>query len=156
MPELALRWTKLPEYEDLVAVPSTLKDRQLVRKMRIVEGEVSHLDVKLRRVPAHHRLVFLLLEFVFENQDQYRDIDRLREALTLATSFTYTVQTLGGHWQRMPRSWSYATMDEAEFSKLHSELVDVVLQWAYPSEGKRWLKEAVDFAAFQNNVLGMV
>lgn len=155
MPELALLWVKLPEYADPVAVPSTAKDQALAKKLKIEVGEITHVSVKRDRKPKHHRLVFLLLEFVFANQDEYTNIDRLREALTLETSFTYVTRTLGGHYRKMPMSWSYESLDEDQFSQLHTELVDVVLKWAYPKEGKAWLKESVDYAAFQNNVLGM-
>lgn len=142
-----------PGFDRMCFIASTQRDRELLQKSQIVEGQVLIQKIKLVRSGPHHRLVFAMLRFVFENQERYTNEDDLREALTLRTSFVRRFRTLGGRWEKRARSWSYDEMEEHEFAQLHSELVDVILREVFPGESKGWLKEGLDYQALTNNLL---
>lgn len=153
MAELALVCVRPPGFDRLCFIASTERDRELLRKAKVAEGEVLIQKLRLVRNGKHHRLVFAMLRFVFQNQERYRTEEALREALTLETSFTYTIQTLGGRWEKRARSWSYDELDEDDFSKLHEELVEVILKRIFPGETERWLKAGIDHHAMTENLL---
>lgn len=161
MAEIAFVAVRPPGFDRMAFVASTQRDRELLAKAGLGEGEEIVVKYRLVRNPRHHRLVFALLRFVFDNQDIYTNEDDLREALTLQTSFTRTFRTIGGRWERRARSWSFDELDEADFSKLHEELVAVVLTFYGKAadtpealaEGKRWLKEGIDHQAATENLL---
>jgi len=153
MAELALVCVRPPGFDRQVFIASTQRDRELLAKAKVVEGQVLIQKMRLMRSGPHHRLVFAMLRFVFDNQDRYRSEDDLREALTLKTSFVRSFQTLGGRWEKRARSWSYDEMEEHEFKQLHSELVDVILGDVFPGESRGWLKAGLDHQAFTENLL---
>lgn len=145
-----------PGFDRLAFIASTARDRELLAKANIGIGEVITVKYRLVRNSRHHRLVFAMLSFVFENQEIYSTEEDLREALTLETSFVRKFRTMGGRWEKRARSWSYSDMDEADFSKLHDELINVVLRFygrADTEEGRRWLKEGLDHQAATEGLL---
>ncbi|WP_235934915.1 hypothetical protein [Undibacterium crateris] len=98
-----------------------------------------------------------MLHFVFENQCRFDSEDALRWFLSMQTSFVREyVDAATGEVIRVPRSWSYEEMDEFDFSSLHSELVDVIIKFFYPTENERWLKNSVNELAFLDGVMSFI
>ena len=153
MKEIALVCCRPPGFDRMAFIASTERDRELLQKARIGEGEVLIFKRPLIRNGKHHRLVFAMLRFVFENQDRYQKEDDLREALTLKTSFVRRIKTLGGRWEKRARSWSYSELDEADFAQLHKELIDVILTEIWPGQTQEWLRAGVDHQAMTENLL---
>lgn len=134
--------------------PATQFDGKPLRAQRWRHGDVVTLDIRKPRSGPHHRLVFQLLAFVFQNQDRFDNPEALRRHLALRTSFVIEAQDKAtGEIIRMARSWSYAEMDEAEFQQLHAELVPVILDEFYPDEDANWLRAGVSYQAFMDGVL---
>lgn len=125
--------------------------------MQLAHGDVVTFDIKKERNGKHHRLVFLMLHFVFENQYRFDSEDALRWFLSMQTSFVreYT-DGATGEIMRVPRSWSYEEMDEVDFSELHSQLVDVIIKNFYPTENEKWLKNSVCEQAFLDGLLSFI
>ena len=72
---------------------------------------------------------FALLNLVYENQDQFNNIERMRKQLTIKAGFYDTFFDIDGVEQKEALSISFAKMDEAEFSDLYSRFIDVVYNW---------------------------
>ncbi len=122
--------------------------------MNLAHGDVVTFNIKKERNGKHHRLVFEMLNFVFENQCRFDSLDALRWFLTMQTSFVREyADAATGEVIRVPRSWSYEEMDELEFSVLHSELPDVIIKNFYPTEDASWLKNSMNENAFINGIL---
>lgn len=154
MKTIALVACKPKGFDRICFIASTSRDRELLQRSNVAEGEILELKLKLGRNGKHHRLVFAMLRFVFQNQEIYEDEESLREALTLRTSFTIKVRTLGGRVQKRARSWSYEELDEADFTQLHSELVKVILGEFFPGQSEYWLREGIEHEAMTEHLMG--
>lgn len=154
MKTIALVACRPPGFDRVCFIASTERDRELLKKANIGLGEVIEMPLRLDRHGKHHRLVFALLRFVFKNQEGWDTEESLREALTLRTSFTYNIRTLGGRYEKRARSWSYQEMDEADFSQLHDELVKVILTEFFPTQSEYWLRNSIDQDAMIEGLMG--
>lgn len=135
-------------------VPSLAADQKIISRMKLNHGDVVSFDLRAERNGKHHRLVFQMLNFVFENQSRFDSIDALRWFLTMQTSFVHEyLDQSTGEVIRIPRSWTYAEMDEIEFSTLHSEIVDVIIKNFYPTENENWLKSSMNESAFLDGLM---
>ena len=89
------------------------------------------------RNAAFHRKAFALLTVVFnawdtpeleyKGQPVQRDIERLREDMTILAGFYTPVFKYDGTLQPKPKSWAFGSMDQDEFENLYSRLIDVAL-----------------------------
>ncbi len=75
---------------------------------------------------------------IFDNQERYENMEDLRTELKLQCgSYTHHIRT-NGEVCYIPKSWSFADMDQTEFEALYDRLIDVAInEWK--------LKEAVEF-----------
>lgn len=124
--------------------PAGPQDKAQIEKLDA--GTVLVLPAAPRqRYGPHHRWVFGgLLPFTFENQERFDSIEGLRFWLSCRTTFVDVVTDKAtGEVIRFPRSWSYESMDEAEFQALHAELDVIVLREFFPGCDGEWLKAAV-------------
>ena len=102
-------------------------DHEMVKKIPLNEPIVY--DWKKPRNYKFHKKFFALLNLVYENQEQFNNIDRLRSQLTIKAGYYETFFDIDGVEQFEAKSISFAKMDEAEFSELYSRIIDVVVQW---------------------------
>ena len=86
------------------------------------------IDIKQPRNYKFHKKFFALVNMVFENQDRYTSIDRLREDLTIEAGFYEEHVTFSGEVKTTPKSISFASMDEIEFSTLYGKFIDTVIR----------------------------
>lgn len=123
-------------------VPSTDSDRTAIMK-RWKPGEVALVTVRKPRNGAFHRKAFALFNFLFEYWEpaitEYhgmviqKNFDRFRADLTVAAGFYETyVNAITGELRLKAKSISFAKMDEAEFEKLYSAVIDIGLAKILP------------------------
>lgn len=74
------------------------------------------------RSPQHHRLVFAMFAALHAMQEQFEDVDRLRQWLTVGAGYCDFVPGPTGRMVALPRSIAWHRMDEAEFAELHAKL----------------------------------
>ena len=86
------------------------------------------IDIKQPRNYKFHKKFFALVNMVFENQDRYTSIDRLREDLTIEAGFYEEHVTFVGEIKTTAKSISFASMDEIEFITLYNKFIDTVIR----------------------------
>jgi hypothetical protein len=104
-------------------------DSDVERAKKIPLNEpICYLWSKPRNLKFHKKF-FGLLNMVFENQEQYTNVDHLRKDLTIEAGFYDVRYDLHGIEVREPKSISFAKMDDNEFSEFYNRVVDVVVKW---------------------------
>jgi hypothetical protein len=89
------------------------------RKVRELEpGETLHFEWREPRSPQHHRYFFAKLGELFDRQEQFDDVDKLRAWLTVGAGECDFVPGPKGRMVAMPKSIAWHKLDEVEFTEL--------------------------------------
>lgn len=104
-------------------VPCYESDRE---KMDRVKDIVS-VDIKVPRNLMFHRKFFALLNLAFENQERYDSMEVFRPIMIMKAGFYEEVKTDKG-LVFLPKSISFAKMDDMEFEELYSKMINVVIK----------------------------
>lgn len=97
---------------------------------KIALGEEFEIEYKKARNLKFHKKFFALIKLAFENQEQYRLLDELREDLIIQSGYYYEhVNFITGEIKTRSKSISFANMDEIEFSNLYESVKNVISQW---------------------------
>lgn len=107
-------------------VPLYDSDYEVFKKVR--RDTDLLIDIKQPRNYKFHKKFFALVNMVFENQDRYTSIDRLREDLTIEAGFYEEHVDFVGEVKTTAKSISFASMDEIEFSVLYGKFIDTVIR----------------------------
>ncbi|MCF4166372.1 DUF1367 family protein [Zavarzinia compransoris] len=114
----------------------------------IAMGECVEITVQRKRNPRHHRKLFALLGIVVENTDgRWPNSTALLEDLKMAIGLFEKRVSIKGPVYYVPKSISFASMDQAEFSKVYSQMVDVIVARILPG---------VDRADLEREVMQMI
>ena len=87
-------------------------------------GECCEVSVTFPRHGKHHRLVFALLNAVFDSQERFEDFEQFRYWCAVGAGWVTWAAAPKGGVVPIPRSISYAKADEAEFSQYHAKVVE--------------------------------
>jgi hypothetical protein len=109
----------------------------------IKHRETVTASIRRPRNPKHHRLLFALLNAVFENQTQYATIEDLLGALKLAVGLFDTGLTVDRVPYVVPRSISFAAMDQNSFEIVYNKMLEVILTKILPAANKADLEARV-------------
>ncbi len=128
--------------------------KRFVRSMmQAEEGELFEVNTRFMRNPWFHRKMFKLFSLAFEAWEPNRvrqrykgmpvqkNFDRFRKDVTIAAGFYDQTFNLKGEMELEAKSLSFANMDDAEFEKVYSAVLDVLLQGVLVRYGNR---KAVD------------
>lgn len=96
---------------------------------KIKSNSFIEVEIKSKRNILFHRKFFALLNLVFQNQEQYTNIDHLRKDLTVSSGYYDLRYNIQGEEIKEPKSISFASMDELEFSEYYNRVIDVVVKW---------------------------
>ena len=107
-------------------IPSSEKSIKIFNKVKI--GEEILIDYKAKRNLQFHKKGFALLNLVFQNQDIYTNLEDLRVEFRLKAGYYTEHITTKGKLIYIPKSMSFAEMDENEFEELYSKFIDIALQ----------------------------
>lgn len=115
-------------------IPLCAEDNELIQKMKI--GTVVECDYKQKRNSRFHRKFFALLNLGYEywepEPNQWRgfqavkNFDVFREQVTILAGFRDVTYNLDGSVKVKAKSISFASMDETEFERLYSNVLDVI------------------------------
>lgn len=119
-----------------------------LQKLKV--GEVVRVEYKRPRNVKFHRKFMALVNLVFDNQEKYNNREALLTELKLQVGHYEEHITLGGKVVYQPKSISFASMDEDEFTQFYSKVVDVVLRYFLTGMDEDELNSMVD------SVLGFV
>ena len=110
----------------------------------IAMGECVEVTVHRRRNPRHHRKLFALLKIVVENTDgRWPNVEALKEDLKMATGLFEKRVSISGKVYFVPQSLSFASMDQAEFSRWYDQAVDVIVTRIIPGLDRSELEREV-------------
>jgi len=97
---------------------------------KIPLNEVFEIEYKKPRNIGFHRKYFALIKLAFENQTDYRNLNDLRRDISIVAGYyDEVVNKVTGEVYKMPKSISFAQMDEIEFSELYEKTKDVICKW---------------------------
>ncbi len=94
---------------------------------RFKPGETLLADIKRPRNIGFHRKFFALLNLGFENQEQYDNFEDYRAVFIMKTGKYKVIETDRGVVY-LPKSISFAAMDNLEFEELYSRMIDVLIK----------------------------
>lgn len=129
-----------------VLVPSLPDDEDKLARFK--SGEIVRAEITRPRNIFFHRKFFALLRVVLEHTDQFENTDQILHILKLRLGhFETLIEPSTGKQFLKPKSISFASMDEDDFSKFYNETVAVLLQFFLTG----WAKE--DLEAAYNEVM---
>ncbi|NIR50034.1 hypothetical protein GWO43_16165 [candidate division KSB1 bacterium] len=99
--------------QTVVFVPA---DSDAEEKMRKCEGKTFGVDYRRGRSLPQHRLFFVALRKVFENQNQFRSEDDLREATLIEIGFCELRERFNGERYKVARSMDFR-LSQDEFQE---------------------------------------
>ena len=114
--------------------------RECLQKIGI--GDIVRVDITRPRNIDHHRKFFAMLQIILHNQEHYQSIDELRASCCVAIGHAEFIQTKHG-LVGIPKSISFAKMDQDEFNGFYEKAVGWVLQDVLPGLARGDLDEAV-------------
>ncbi|MCR9214801.1 MAG: DUF1367 family protein [Proteobacteria bacterium] len=79
----------------------------------------------------HHKKFFALLGIVLENQDHFQTTDELLYAIKLRLGYVKPIQ-IRGEIGYMPKSISFAKMDQRQFTEFYERVLDFIVQDVIP------------------------
>lgn len=146
----------------------TKDDKRMWRRlwkllMSLEPGEFALIEFIFPRNPKYHRKFFALLNYAFEawEPDRQRktykgrpvqkNFERFRKDVLIQAGFYDQTFDLNGNMELEAQSISFAKMDDAEFERVYSAVVDVILEQVLSSYSGRDELEAV-----VNQVMGLV
>lgn len=110
----------------------------------IAMGECVEVAVQRKRNPRHHRKLFALLGIVVDNTDgRWPNASTLLEDLKMAIGLFEKRVSIGGRVYHVPKSISFASMDQAEFSLAYDQMVDVIVTRIIPGLNRDELEREV-------------
>ena len=95
---------------------------------KIKAGEEFKCSITRPRNLKFHRKFFALINMVYENQEVYDNIDRMRYQLTMAAGYYNSYFNHKGIECFEPKSISFAKMDQDEFDELYNRFLDTVVE----------------------------
>jgi hypothetical protein len=104
-------------------IPADEESRALGSKFK--RDVVYRADVVKPRNYQHHKLCFALLTVTFQNQDQYDSFENFRKAVAMEAGHCEEFHTLDGEVLKTPKSLSFDSLDEVEFSQVMAEMMTV-------------------------------
>ena len=122
-------------------IPTDPDSEKWYRKIKI--GGMVHSKFTLYRNPKFHRKFFALLNIAYDNWEpgeinsKYgvpeKNFKRFRKDLAILAGYYHLVIRLDGTTRPQADSISFASMDQAEFEKLYSKTIDVLIKNVYGS-----------------------
>lgn len=94
-------------------------------------GTVVSVEVKRPRNVHFHRKFFAMLNLILQNQEHYQSTDDLLDVCKLRIGHVRVIQTKNGE-VRLPKSISFAAMDEAAFSEFYDRAVNWMIAEVIP------------------------
>jgi hypothetical protein len=113
---------------------------------KIKPGVVFSAEIKRPRNFENHKRLFALLKIVVENQEVFKSVEQLKEALKLELGYVDLIRTMSGDVVQKPKSINFASMNEDDFQVFFSRSIDVIIKHILPGvERQDLLNEILSF-----------
>jgi len=96
---------------------------------KIALNEPFEFEFKKPRNYRFHKKFFALINMLYQNQEQYNNLEHLRKDLIVAAGYYDLRYNFDGVEILEPKSISFASMDENEFNLLYSAVIDVIVKY---------------------------
>ena len=111
---------------------------------RVPLNEDVKVEITRPRRLGHHRKFFALLAAVYPHQSTYGSQNLFRAAIEVALGFGESVKLPDGRMIIVPKSISFANMDQAEFDALFDRAVELIVSRIIPGIDSDDLRREVD------------
>ncbi len=99
-------------------------------------GETVQFSYKLPRSPNHHKFVFARFQALLERQETFSDLDHLIVFLKVGAGFVEFMQGPGGQLVAVPKSISWASLEEQDFIEVKRAIWDFL--WTEQAQAALW------------------
>lgn len=107
--------------------PAYDSDIELSKKIKL--NEIYVYDFKKPRNYEFHKKFFALINMVYQNQEQYTNIEYLRKDLIIESGKYYLRYDFNGIEIKEAKSISFSSMDDIEFNELYNSVIDVIIKY---------------------------
>ena len=117
-------------------------------ELKIKEGEWVQVEIKKPRNIYFHRKYFAMLNIVLDNQTKYANVNDLLTEIKLRLGHYQEYIDHQGRLIYVPRSISFAAMDDLEFQKFYSKTIRAILANVVkidPEELERQVNQIIGF-----------
>lgn len=107
-------------------------DSDFDEKKKLVIGQAYLADIRVPRNINFHRKAFALLNTAWmllpeKTQNGFRSIEAFRESITVAAGYVEVFWDIKRkEYLERAKSWSFDSMDNAEFGEMYERLKDVI------------------------------
>ena len=110
------------------------------------QGEIVTVELRKVRNVQHHRLFWALMSLVWEQLDheEYPDVEDLVVRVKIATGHRQRIELEGGMVAFVPKSISFAKMDQAEFNLFFDRCCDWVAANVLPGVTREDLRQELE------------
>ena len=131
-------------------IPSTPHDEELTRAWKI--GDIVKFTAKKPRNGKHHRLMFALIDMVFDNMpeqyaDQFPNKEILLDELKIQAGHCTFRKTLGGRPVVQSKSIAFDSMGQEEFNIFYTNVIEVICKYFLPGVTSEEVKDEILQAA---------
>lgn len=99
--------------------------RRIWKRIKGMEaGEMLVIDIRMPRSGPFHRRHMKIEQSVFDAQDRFQDFEQFRYWLKVGAGWVTWAAGPKGGVVPIPKSISYASADQEEFSRYHEAVVD--------------------------------
>lgn len=103
-------------------IPTDAESEEAVRKSL---GKVVLVKTQRARSPEQHRMFFAVMRVVFENQEQFKTINDLKEATLIELGYSELRETFKGDRYRVAQSIAFHKMKHEDFTKLFDAALEL-------------------------------
>lgn len=98
------------------------------------DGEIIEVEFRKKRNVQHHRKFWALMTIVWNNIDhgRYPTVESLVAAIKISTGHREMITLPNGTEVYIPRSISFAKMDQTEFERFYDRMCDVIAEYWLP------------------------
>lgn len=127
-------------------------DDELPGWKRIKPGDIVDIEYVRPRSQKFHRLLWALLKLVADNQEKY-GMDEILDVVKIGVGHTRVIAMPGDFVFRIPKSISFASMDEDEFSAFFRSAVDYIISDLIPFNREALLREVFEIAGLPQSLI---
>lgn len=122
-------------------MPATAQAEEAIRELPI--GADFKVTVKRGRNIQHHKLYWALVSLIHQNQSRYMTVENVSDALKIMVGHCEMMQLRNGQEIRVPKSISFAKMDQTEFNKFFERIKTLVITQILPGVTKAQLEHEI-------------
>lgn len=133
----------------LVPVDETIKGWR-----RIKIGDIVSVDFNRPRSQQFHRLFWALLKLVADNQEQY-SMDEILDVVKIGVGHTRVIAMPGDFVFRIPKSISFASMDDDSFLDFFNRAVSYIISDIVQFNREALLREVYAMAGIPQSLVDL-